>query len=900
MLILGFLILLLLDNRVRSFKEHDFKKCKDAGFCERKRGHAGDMYTLMKDTLSVQGGTLQIKLENEDHEDNPTFDLTLTLIDGGLVRLQVDEVGNKGRFRVPEVLVEDGIQSSADWEQVQKGDEAVIVKYGDVQVKLQYWPFLVEVRKAGEQTVVLNSRQMFSYEHLRQKKDSDPASWWEESFKSHKDSKPKGPEAISFDASFPGNSRVYGLPERATKLALKPTVGVNITSEPYRMYNLDVFEYLHESPFGLYGSIPLLLAHKVGYTCGLFWLNAAEMYVDVLYAENEIQTQWIAESGIIDLFIMLGPTPQDVLKQYGRVTGTTAMPQMFAIGYHQCRWNYRDEKDALQVDSGFDQHVIPYDVLWLDIEHTDGKKYMTWDSKAFPNPRNLLQDVSSRGRKMVTIVDPHMKRDKDYALHQEAEKNGYYVKNKEGKDFEGWCWPGSSSYLDVLNPQIREWWAQQFSLQKYAGSTCDLYIWNDMNEPSVFNGPEVTMHKDNLHFNNVEHRDIHNLYGYLYHLATAQGLELRGRMEFGEDGDRPFVLSRAFFAGTQRVGPIWTGDNTADWNHIKVSVPMLLTLGLTGLPFSGADVGGFFGNPDAELLTRWYQLGAYYPFFRGHAHLETKRREPWLFGEETTNRIRNAIYQRYTILPYLYTQFRWANLTGEPIMRAMWYEFPSNPDLFDVDDQFLIGPGFLVKPVLEHGVGTVNVHLPKEEQWYNAINGELLQPHDYLESHKHVFHVAVNMDYIPTFYRGGNIIPRRERQRRSTQAMQSDPFTLVVALDAQQKAIGDLYLDDGRSFAFLKGSYVHRQFIFENNKLINRAHPDFYGVQQSRLVIERIVILGIKNGPQGWRVMSNNKELNAAPGKIGLDPQTPQVALVIRKPELQIGQDWELNFIQGN
>ena len=292
---------------------------------------------------------------------------------------------------------------------------------------------------------------------------------------------------------------------------------------------------------------------------------------------------------------------------------------------------------------------------------------------------------------MVAIVDPHMKRDANYPIHAEASRLGFYVRNKDGGEFDGWCWPGSSSYLDVVSPVVRSWWAGKFSLSQYAGSTRHLFIWNDMNEPSVFNGPEVTMPKDNLHVGGVEHREVHNLYGLYFHAGTALGLKvslsrLSARLrlacfvfllvyfsskkpapitrlaqspkERGGGKERPFVLSRAFFAGTQRQGPIWTGDNAAEWSHLRVSLPMLLSAGVAGITFSGADVGGFFGNPDPELLTRWYQVGAFYPFFRGHAHLETRRREPWLFGEPYTSHIRAALRARYTLLPYIYTQAR--------------------------------------------------------------------------------------------------------------------------------------------------------------------------------------------------------------------------------------------------
>jgi mannosyl-oligosaccharide alpha-1,3-glucosidase len=156
----------------------------------------------------------------------------------------------------------------------------------------------------------------------------------------------------------------------------------------------------------------------------------------------------------------------------------------------------------------------------------------------------------------------------------QATKKRYYVRNKDGGDFEGWCWPGASSYLDVLDPKIRSWWADFLTLDRYEGSTQDLHIWNDMNEPSVFNGPEITMPKDALHYGDVEHRDVHNVYGLYYHMATAEGLLRRGEAAGGAAA-RPLVLSRALFAGTQRVGPVWTGDNAATWEQLQCALAVL-------------------------------------------------------------------------------------------------------------------------------------------------------------------------------------------------------------------------------------------------------------------------------------------------------------------------------------
>lgn len=371
-------------------------------------------------------------------------------------------------------------------------------------------PFEVFVRdkNGGKRLISVNSNGLFDFEQLKVKKEGYN---WEENFRGHIDSRPYGPQSISFDVSFYDVDFVYGIPEHATSLALKPTRGPGIEySEPYRLFNLDVFEYLDESPFGLYGSIPFMLGHgKARGTSGFFWLNAAEMQIDVLgdgwdggesralmgSNEKRIDTLWMSEAGVVDVFFFVGPGPKDVVRQYVEVTGLPAMPQLFATGYHQCRWNYRDEEDVYHVDSKFDEYDIPYDVLWLDIEHTDGKRYFTWDRALFPNPEEMQNKLASKGRHMVTIVDPHIKRDDSYYIHKEATEKGLYVKDASGKDFDGWCWPGSSSYLDVLSPEVREWWAEKFSYKNYVGSTPSLYIWNDMNEPSVFNGAEVAFCK---------------------------------------------------------------------------------------------------------------------------------------------------------------------------------------------------------------------------------------------------------------------------------------------------------------------------------------------------------------------------------------------------------------------
>ena len=282
---------------------------------------------------------------------------------------------------------------------------------------------------------------------------------------------------------------------------------------------------------------------------------------------------------------------------------------------------------------------------------------------------------------MVVIVDPHLKADDSYHVFAQANAAELLVRSRDGtQPYIDKCWPGESGWLDYLNPSASEFWSSQFLFENFNGSTESLWIWNDMNEPSVFGGPEVTMDKSATHWPEgygagkpiFEHREVHNMYGFLMTEATFQG------QSAARPGKRPFILSRAFFAGSQRHVAVWTGDSMASWAHLKLVTPMLLAISLSGISFVGSDIGGFFGNPDPELLIRWYETAIYTPFCRAHAHSDTARREPWLLEAEHTELVRRALKRRYALLPYLYTLFEHAHRSAAPIMRPMWYEFPSD------------------------------------------------------------------------------------------------------------------------------------------------------------------------------------------------------------------------------
>ncbi|KAJ3056167.1 hypothetical protein HK097_007891 [Rhizophlyctis rosea] len=396
------------------------------------------------------------------------------------------------------------------------------------------------------------------------------------------------------------------------------------------------------------------------------------------------------------------------------------------------------------------------------------------------------------------------------------------------------------------------------------------------------------MPKDNIHHKGWEHREVHNLYGMLLHRATFEGHLVRSKNQ-----DRPFILSRAFYAGTQRYGAIWTGDNFARWDHMAASVPMLLSIGLSGVTFSGADVGGFFGNPEPELLVRWYQLGAFQPFFRAHAHIDTKRREPWLFGEPYTGLIRSAIRERYHILPYVYTLAWESYQTGAPIMRPLLWEYPNDEATFGMDDQFLLGSSLLVKQVASKDQSSVDVYLPKASVWYNYWT--------YAKVKSGTLNVKTPLDTIAVFLRGGSIIPRRERVRRSSSLAHGDPYTLVIAADEHGNARGSLYVDDGKSYGFQKGQYILNEFSFDGKELVSR--PTRVGsiskgkelsakeVKSIGSRVERVVIVGLTAAPTEVAVKGGEK-LTFTSEKLA----DGNYKVVIKDPKAWVGEAWTISL----
>ncbi|KAF4652068.1 hypothetical protein FOL47_011270, partial [Perkinsus chesapeaki] len=728
--------------------------------------------------------------------------------------------------------------------------------------------------------------------------------------------------------------------------------------------------YEMDSQAAIYGSIPILTAvQKFGpkaaaVTSSMLWLNPSETYVSLgkrkdagtwssvigglISGESEpegLQTWFVSESGIIDMLLFPQRSPAKILKSYHQLTGLAPLPPLFSIGKHQCRWNYKDEADVRELVANFDKYNIPVDVVWLDIEHTDHKKYHTWNEQYFPDPKRMVTDLKAGGREMVTIVDPHIKKDSAYFVYSEGLEKDVFVKkrvydmvddpsdvkpdtwndtetildtdavkpegwsdeedgewtpptkpnpdysgywsprkiselnkDKPNEVYDGHCWPGTSVYPDFTNPTVRDWWAMYF---KPDGRNEDFYTWNDMNEPSVFNGPEVSMDRDLVHDGDVEHRDIHNIYGQYFHRATFEG-----HLNHRRPGKRPFVLTRSFYVGSHMYGPMWTGDNEASWPHLKAVLPMLVTLSATaGYSFVGADVGGFFNHPGEELFTRWHQLAA--ATNPSHAHIETPRREPWEYSEVARNRVKHAVQRRYQMLPLWYTLFARYSLYGEPIIRPLWFDHLNDSETFActaancdeiLDQQVIIGRDVMVRGVVDSEIEKVAVYFPEGSKWYDDK--------DELMSTGLNEDMKVTMDDIPVFYRAGSIIPLKLRQRPSTKAMVNDPLTLEIFVDPQtNSAEGQIYLDDGDSFDSIdRNVFTLSTMKFDGSSIIIFKVAGNGGFTAA---IERIDIIGLPRSLR--RAILANPEISAT-------STLPNRVTIKRPAGAVIGHDWFLDL----
>jgi alpha-glucosidase len=594
--------------------------------------------------------------------------------------------------------------------------------------------------------------------------------------------------------------------------------------QAFTMWNTDNFGW-QESTDPIYKSIPFFISFKSGTALGVLFDNTWRSFFD-FGREMPDSYSFGAPNGPVDYYLIYGPDPKKVVETYAWLTGPTPLPPLWSLGFQQSRYSYEPESRLMEVADRLRSDHIPADALYLDIDFQQKNRPFTVDQIKFPNFSAMVSELARKQFHLVVITDLHIAKvpNEGYAPYDSGTAGDHFVKNPDGSTYVGPVWPGPSVFPEFTQKATREWWGglyKEFALQKVSG------FWNDMNEPAVFTYPTKTMPDDVQHRidepgfqkRTATHLEIHNIYGLENSRATYEGLLKL------QPNQRPFVLTRASYAGGQRYAATWTGDNSSTWNHLRQTVPQLLNLGLSGFSMSGADVGGFAGSPSPDLLTRWLQLAAFQPIDRDHAAKGTRDHEPWVDGPQHETIRRRYIEERYRLLPYLYTAAEETSHDGMPIMRPLFLEFPhattdGHPmDLDTGGGEYMFGANLLIAPSPSpEEVAPYELHLPAGI-WYDYWTGEKidrrtkttardLEIRDAAAAVKPIM-ITPKLEELPVYVREGSILPLAPLTQ-STEEKPQGPLTLRVY--PGEHCSGSIYQDDGTSFAYRNGHSLRMSF----------------------------------------------------------------------------------------
>ena len=599
------------------------------------------------------------------------------------------------------------------------------------------------------------------------------------------------------------HAHLYGFGERADALDKRGLA--------FPVWNADPPMHHTTQTLTMYTSIPFYLNVDVsgGETRGVLVDHTGLLNADLGQTRPDL-VELTIKGEMLVVYCFAGPTPADVLRQYAELTGRVPLPPRWALGYHQARWSYESAREVRDIAATMRERRHPCDALWLDIDYMDGFRNFTWNAETFPQPRELIEELRRQGLRLVTIIDPGTKVDETYPVYQAGLARDYFCRYPNGEPFLGSVWPGVCVFPDFSRQEVREWWGALYRKHVDLGVAG---IWNDMNEPALTSiltedGAEHvhdrTMDGSVVHRAGgeaitgpdgpaISHSLFHNAYGMQMARATYEGLR-RLRPD-----SRPFVLTRAGTAGIQRYAAVWTGDNTSEWEYIPQAIGMCLNLSMSGVPFIGMDVGGFWQDSSGELLVRFAQLGASMPFCRNHSAKYTVNQEPWTFGEPFESAVRAAIELRYRILPYLYTLFADAARTGAPIIRPLAYHYARDEQACRVSDELLLGETLLSAPICEEGAVSRQVYLPAGE-WFDFWTGRVYQG-------AQTYEIAAPLERWPLFARANSILPLGPLMQH-TGERPTDPLTLHCYLSKHGQASYTLYEDDGETQAYTGDTFA--------------------------------------------------------------------------------------------
>lgn len=605
-----------------------------------------------------------------------------------------------------------------------------------------------------------------------------------------------GAAGFALRARLRGDDHVFGLGDK--------TGGLDRKGGAFVMWNSDAYKFTQATD-PLYKSVPFFMAvSDAGRAWGLFLDNPWRTRFDFGKAERDTLTLG-GEGGALDYYVMGGPTPKDVLRQYAQLTGAPPLMPLWALGFQQSKWSYKTDAEVRAIAARLRSEQLPADVIYMDIDYQDRSRPFTVNREAFPDLPRLARELREQGLRLVLITDPHIANapGQGYASYDDGVAQDVFLRRPDGKLYWGDVWPGAAVFPDFSRESVRRWWGERYAGFVDAGVAG---FWNDMNEPAIFNVPGKTMPLDVVHRiagddfapRAASHAEMHNVYGQLNSRATFEGLQ---RLQ---PDLRPFVLTRASYAGGQRYAATWTGDNVSSWQHLTMGVQQLINLGLSGFAYAGNDVGGYAGEtPSPELLTRWFQIGAFMPLFRSHAETQRADQEPWVGATEHVAVRRRFISERYRLLPYLYATAEENSRTGLPLLRPVFLNFPEvlakGDRLGGTQDQFMVGGDLLVAPSpTPESPGSYTVELPGPG-WYDYWTGQRLASQR--------MSVTPTIESLPVYVRPGAIVAKQPLTQ-STAIAPTGRLALHVYPGPDCR--GEVYADDGVSLAYRRGRFVRQ------------------------------------------------------------------------------------------
>ena len=902
-------------------------------------------YYIEPDSLTIHEDAIHARLHLHDHEyyansANKTnaldyraahLDLHCALFQEGIMQVKIKASDEEERFSISNTGI--GI----DWDQIKVQqhmqdfvkilDDGVLVSGQDkISYKIQFNPFRIIQYVDGHETIIVNDNDNLYYDakdlpvhhvvhehvvhehvthvmpvHHEVVHDVYHANGEKAEQNEKKTSSNVQGYSVGLDFTVSA-THMYGLPQRADNFRLEET-GFD---HPYRLFNQDRNKFLEEgrNDEPLYGSVPYIMGHSHAMDASIAWMNSAETFVFLNHAHRGEKTNsaFISEGNALEFYLMGAEgNPKKLQKKLSELTGYTPMPPVHSLGYHFSKWEENSAEQIIQRNDDFNHFGFPVDVFWFDSEYAQKYQYGEFDHERFSqnDVMNMNEEIHSSGRRFVIAADPHIRASQDYFMYKEGlAKQGKMVDDHHisslfvrdptaTKAYEGESRAGKSVWVDFLNDSACDYWKDLFHPSVFKGTNYMYGVWNDMNEPSVYKShdsdSQIGMPMSNTHMTSdgdiLQHRWIHNAYGALQQRATFQGLLRRDRGQ-----QRPFLLSRSFFFGSQRYGAVAAGSNHAKFEDVELAVNMMLSLGVSGMVNTGHDVPGYTGVPYDDLFVQFYQLGPYMPFFRANSEKGFEMREPWLQSPRVQRAALAAIQQRYAQSHYMYNLFFESSRTGLPIVRPMFYEFPQDEMTYDLNHQFMFGPDILVSPKIGNpnrenailGATTqVEVYLPNTAQWYDMYSKLEVDSHDDI----HVVHVADAQQ--GTWVKGGTILPvlNFAEGRKSLLEAIDDPVRLEIYTDSMNEhpyASGYLYLDDGENHNNRHHERTQVRYDYDGTHIkVTKSIPDenLYAKAATK-IIDEVMIFGVEKAPK--RVL--NKFAMAANGQGNVDVNHVYVA----------------------